>query len=728
MKRPIHLFMIACLVLCMLAVLSACDRNPGPVTTSSCVPVSTEPPRPLPQPGPDRLEIEGEEAGPVYVLDGVSYVDIRDITGPLSLTESEPENGLLKLSRESETGELYVLLRDGSEESEDREGRMLQLGAPVLRGNGTWYLPLSGVELFVEKNIYFPDEHLVRSMNTTAGPVIRFNGKETIQSMRLGNAPIFFGELLSRLTGAQLVHDSDPDGTPTLTVSLDEQVLTLRSDSMEAEWNGEALTLSFPAFSVNTGWFVPVEAVKLLGFVEAIDENENQIDLWQISDGPEIWFDGTKLAVTRLCGDTPCAPLSELTAALGGRLKTNGKELVLTAGGRELKLWVGSVQALGDKESLTLPSPVLPDGEEVLVPAETAAAFFGLAKQEGEKLIWSRMEPRETVIWVDGKEADSFTHGEDETLYLRLNDALLLSSNEPESGENRLSFTAFGKEIVLTGGSSEASVDGERVSLASPVRADGEIWYAPANELLTALGLSELEDPELDQIYYTHIVRNDSLAEGYRVPVLMYHAVSDNIWGIPELFISPSTLETQIQALLEGGYTAITFEDLDRIDEIEKPVMLTFDDGYDDNYTELFPLLKQYNVKATVFIIVNDLGKNHKLTRDQVREMSDSGLVSIQSHTMSHGYLDGMSEKQLHREHYDSMLALARITGKQPFVMCYPTGKNAGYTRKITAEYYEYGLCMGGPCWVTGDAPYRIYRYYIPRKTSLDTFLSYLAG
>ena len=208
----------------------------------------------------------------------------------------------------------------------------------------------------------------------------------------------------------------------------------------------------------------------------------------------------------------------------------------------------------------------------------------------------------------------------------------------------------------------------------------------------------------------------------------MYHAVSDDIWGIPELFVSPSSLEKQLQALTEGGYTAITFEDLDHIDEIEKPVMLTFDDGYDDNYTELFPLLQRYNVKATVFVIVNDLGKNHKLTEDQVREMSESGLVSIQSHTMSHGYLDGMYEKQLRYENYDSMIALARITGKQPFVLCYPTGKSSGYSRNITAEYYEYGLCMGGPCWVTGDAPYRIYRYYIPRKTTVETFLQYLEG
>ena len=170
----------------------------------------------------------------------------------------------------------------------------------------------------------------------------------------------------------------------------------------------------------------------------------------------------------------------------------------------------------------------------------------------------------------------------------------------------------------------------------------------------------------------------------------------------------------------------LLFEDLDRIGEIEKPVMLTFDDGYDDNYTELFPLLKKYNVKATIFVIVNDIGKRHKLTEAQIREMSDSGLVSIQSHTMSHGYLDEMYSERLHWEHYNSMLKLTRITGKQPFVLCYPTGRSTGASRAITAQYYEYGLCMGGPCFVTGDSPYYICRYYVPRGLPLSTFLSYL--
>ena len=74
------------------------------------------------------------------------------------------------------------------------------------------------------------------------------------------------------------------------------------------------------------------------------------------------------------------------------------------------------------------------------------------------------------------------------------------------------------------------------------------------------------------------------------------------------------------------------------------------------------------------------------------------------------------------------MLALTRLTCKQPFVLCYPTGKNTAYSRSITAEYYEFGLNMTGPCYVTGAEPYKIYRYYISRSTSVQTLLSYLKG
>ena len=90
---------------------------------------------------------------------------------------------------------------------------------------------------------------------------------------------------------------------------------------------------------------------------------------------------------------------------------------------------------------------------------------------------------------------------------------------------------------------------------------------------------------------------------GVRVPVLMYHAVGDDCWGEESLFVKPEELEKQLQYLSENGYETIFFEDLSHIEQYEKPVLLTFDDGYDDNAETLLPLLRKHGMKATIFLI-----------------------------------------------------------------------------------------------------------------------------
>ncbi len=235
-------------------------------------------------------------------------------------------------------------------------------------------------------------------------------------------------------------------------------------------------------------------------------------------------------------------------------------------------------------------------------------------------------------------------------------------------------------------------------------------------------GYHPFEDEENNRTYYTAYPKAEEIPHGVKVPTLMYHAVSDDLWGIASLFVRPAELERQLQYLTENGYTPIHFEDLGRVDGIEKPILLTFDDGYADNYTELFPLLKKYGVKATVFMIMGSVGQEHYLTREQIAEMDQSGLVSFQSHTMTHEFLSTRTAEQLEQELYQSKLELARITGKESFVLCYPTGKYSESSLKATAEHYEFGLLMSGPTYVTGSDPFKITRKYISRSTDLSAF------
>ena len=252
---------------------------------------------------------------------------------------------------------------------------------------------------------------------------------------------------------------------------------------------------------------------------------------------------------------------------------------------------------------------------------------------------------------------------------------------------------------------------------------DGSGWYQQLEQVMSLYSYHLLEDPEKNCSYYTTYPTAEYLHTDYSVPTLMYHAVGDEPWGIRELFVSPATLEEQLKYLTENGYTPIWFEDLGEVNQLQKPVLLTFDDGYDDNYTALLPLLKKYNVKATVFIIVDLLNTEHYLTSEQVKVLSESGLVSIQSHTMSHEFLSTRSAEQLTYELQQSKLALARITGKEPFAVSYPSGRYSDASLAAVEQYYQFGLLSSGGTYVTGAKRSMIPRQYVSRNTDLEEFI-----
>lgn len=131
------------------------------------------------------------------------------------------------------------------------------------------------------------------------------------------------------------------------------------------------------------------------------------------------------------------------------------------------------------------------------------------------------------------------------------------------------------------------------------------------------------------------------------VPILMYHALGEEDPS-NAMIISPELFENDLIALQENGYTTITFDDMKAYVEKgtelpEKPVLITFDDGYSSNYEYAFPLLQKYNMKATIFAVgvttgkdtYKDTGKriNPHFTYEQAREMHESGVIDIQSHT-----------------------------------------------------------------------------------------------
>ena len=120
-----------------------------------------------------------------------------------------------------------------------------------------------------------------------------------------------------------------------------------------------------------------------------------------------------------------------------------------------------------------------------------------------------------------------------------------------------------------------------------------------------------------------------------QLPILMYHHVVPDGTECNDMTVTVSKLETDFQWLLEHSYTPILPRELVSGAPLpEKPVLITFDDGYRSNYELLFPLLKQYEMKAVISVMVymQDLNVSSFLSWDMCREMTASGFVEIGSH------------------------------------------------------------------------------------------------
>ena len=254
----------------------------------------------------------------------------------------------------------------------------------------------------------------------------------------------------------------------------------------------------------------------------------------------------------------------------------------------------------------------------------------------------------------------------------------------------------------------------------------GSDTYVPVDEFCTALQIGTLYDE--DTLYCTPGAGDWVLPEGCDVAVMMYHGTGGSNEDA-NLFVSEASLRDQFQYLNDNGYTTIFFEDLWNVDNIEKPVILTFDDGWANNYDVLLPLAKEYNIKCTIFMVYSflDHSGNH-MTSDELHEMVDTGLFSVQSHTMSHDYLDEKNEEEQRYELSQSRLELTREFKKEPFALAYPSGRENSITQEILHDYYRFAVkMMGGKgYWTTGEDPAFIYRYFPQRATPLEEYASWL--
>lgn len=208
--------------------------------------------------------------------------------------------------------------------------------------------------------------------------------------------------------------------------------------------------------------------------------------------------------------------------------------------------------------------------------------------------------------------------------------------------------------------------------------------------------------------------RRSGMQRQYMPVVLMYHLVEETPFTKnDELFVTPEDFETQLRTLAEAGYTFLFADEYGPTDT--PSVVLTFDDGYEDNYTIALPLLQKYGAKATVFVAVRLLGQTHYLSAQQVCALADSGCVRIGSHTMSHVRLGKLDADAAAQELADSQTALETLTGRSVRALAYPNGSHRASTARAAGAYYDFAYTIRSPLAVTRYSAMTIPRINVKR-------------
>jgi peptidoglycan/xylan/chitin deacetylase (PgdA/CDA1 family) len=190
--------------------------------------------------------------------------------------------------------------------------------------------------------------------------------------------------------------------------------------------------------------------------------------------------------------------------------------------------------------------------------------------------------------------------------------------------------------------------------------------------------------------------------------------------------------------LKENNYQVAS---LDQLTELKKQgrepitpfVSITFDDGYIDNFETVFPILREFNFPAAIFVIADRIGKEGFLNYGQLREMLKSELITIGCHTMSHRYLLELDNRQLTYEIEDSKRVLEENLGNRIEFFSYPWGGYSPYIEKIV-ENAGYRAAFTTNSIINGDRfqrasdLYGIKRLTISGRDSFPQFFVKVAG
>ena len=206
--------------------------------------------------------------------------------------------------------------------------------------------------------------------------------------------------------------------------------------------------------------------------------------------------------------------------------------------------------------------------------------------------------------------------------------------------------------------------------------------------------------------------------EGF--PILEYHQVTNELLDpVYEVYnVPPDDFAAQLDYLQAEGYTTITLQDFMRVvhgkDKLpDKPIVLTFDDGYQDNYQTMLPILEAHKMTAVVYVITNELGKKNYLTLDELKDMQKRGL-EIGSHTSDHLPLTALDKITQRRQIRESKTFLEWSGLQTIYSLSYPNGAfNSEIEELLREENYLTAVTGEAGLNTLETNPYELYRVHI---------------
>lgn len=211
------------------------------------------------------------------------------------------------------------------------------------------------------------------------------------------------------------------------------------------------------------------------------------------------------------------------------------------------------------------------------------------------------------------------------------------------------------------------------------------------------------------------------------IPVLLYHRIVENPTN-QWTDTSVETFKQTMQYLNDNGYNTLSAEQYVNIMEGKEtapvnPILLTFDDGTPEFITNALPVLKQYNMKAVLFIVSDWIGGGFSMSKEQLESLADEPSLSLENHTKTHdgaiwgtngGVRSTITKEQAEDQIISANTYLKSITGKDPVLMAYPYGSYNDITKQVNRESgIKYAFKVGYP----NEDNYAMGRHYVTTQS-----------